>query len=441
MISTLYRSPKVKSVLPYELSNLRILLIAVLFSLTGLKSFSQDLTFQNPVLSSGTAGQDGAVYRFNNVLTGFDALVTLKARSSANVVLQNIDVTDVGSNKAFQPQLGRTGTVSDAADWWMEFEIQYVKAGTLQSATVNKYDLTVQDLDGDGSMISEYVEFYKARSVSLETVTQLTLVPLGSPNNPNERDFRVNGALPYYADIDTSTTSLMATAKFLNQYKQTIRLGATSTGAGTSTLGMRYYSLFYHGFNQIAASALPVSLISFNASMINKKVAVTWTTAAEKNANYFVVQRSTDGADYSDAGIVFTDGNFTTNRSYSFQDLVGSGSKGVLYYRLKMVDIDGQFELSPVRLVKLGETDGRLELQAFPNPVVNELRITIPEAWQNRQVVYELYTGDGQLLKRFLNKSASQTEVIGMQQYQPGVYVVKAMNEKEMASQRVIKRK
>ena len=440
MKTSLYGSPKVRMSLPFELSNLRVLLIAVLFSLTGLKTFSQNLGFFNPVLTSGTAGANNAVYRFNGVLTGYDALVTINGRSSSAVVLQDIDVTTTGCNRALQPLVGRTGPVSDAADWWMEFEIQFVKANTNQSATVNSYDLSAMSINGDGLLINEYVEFYKAKGITLNAPTQLIAATLGNAN-PNARDYRVTGPIGGCVDIDTANAAVMAIGNFVAQNKLTVRLGATSSGLGTSTEGMRYYSLSFSNFRQVGAGSLPVNLIAFNASLINKKVAVTWTTAAEKNASHYVVQRSTDGVDFTDAGTIFTEGNFTTNRSYSFQDVVNTNAKGVLYYRLKMVDMDGQYDYSMVRLVKLGDNNGRLELQAFPNPVVNELRVTIPEAWQNRQVVYELYTGDGQLLKRFLNKSATQTEIIGMQQYQPGVYIVKALNDAEMASQRIIKRK
>ncbi|HYC28289.1 MAG TPA: T9SS type A sorting domain-containing protein, partial [Chitinophagaceae bacterium] len=351
-----------------------------------------------------------------------------------------------GWNKAFQPQLGRTGNLLGIADWWMEFEIQFVKTGTEQSVNVNKFDVTSLDLDGDGLTIREYVEYYKTKSTFVENITQLLATPLnlsnsGPGNNNNEKDYRLTGPLLNFLNIDTAATAVMATAKYENKSKFTVRIGAKAIGLGLSNAGMRFNSLWFRSFSFQSARSLPVNLTAFDVSLINKKIAVSWSTSVEKNASHFVVQRSTDGVDFTDAGIIFTEGNYTNSRSYSFKDPISTNGKGVLYYRLKTVDMDGQYELSPIRLVKLGESDGRLELQAYPNPVVNELRITIPEAWQNRQVVYELYTGDGQLLKRFLNKSATQTEIIGMQQYQPGIYVVKALNDKEMASQRIIKRK
>lgn len=444
-MKSLYRSPKVNTTLPFALRFTQVLLLAAVMCFTSIQSFSQELIFQNPVLASGTAGQNGAIYRFPGVISGVDALIKIKDRSSAAVILQDIDVDEIGWNKAFQPQLGRTGNVIGIADWWMDFELEFVKTGTNQSANVNKFDITALDVDGDGLTIREYVEFYKTRSTAVEMITQLLATPLGASNsgsgNANERDYRLTGPILNFLNIDTAATAVMATAKYENKNKVNFRVGGSALGLGTSNAGMRFNSLWFRSFNYQAPRTLPVNLTAFDVSLVNKKIAATWSTSVEKDASHFVVQRSTDGVEYTDAGIIFTEGNSSTSRSYSFRDPVSTNSKGVLYYRLKMVDLDGQFELSAVRIVKLGESDGRLELQAFPNPVVNELRITIPESWQNKQVVYELYTGDGQLLKRFLNKSATQTEIINMQYYQPGSYVVKALNDKEMASQRIIKRR
>lgn len=435
----LYKSPKVKNMLPFELKLVPLLLVLAVSICTSIQTFSQELVFKNPELDEGTAGQNGAVYRFPNVIAGVDALVEIKGRSSSSVVLESIDVPDEGWSKAFQPKLGRQGNLLGILDWWMEFEIRFVKTGTDQTANVSKFDITAIDIDGDGLTIKEYMEFYKAKSCAIESVSSLVSTFLGSGNNGNEKDYRLTGPLLNFLNIDTSGTSVMATAKFENKSSLKIRIGAKALGLGTSNAGMRFNSLWFRSFNYTAPRTLPVKLTSFDAAMINKKVALTWSTSMEKDASHFVVERSQDGVNFTDAGIIFTEGNSELSRSYSFKDPVSTSGKGILYYRLRIVDMDGQYEYSMIRLIKLGASDGKLELQAFPNPVVNDLRITIPEGWQNRQVVYELYTHDGQLLKRFIVKSANQTEVISMQQYQPGAYILKALNEKEIASQRIIK--
>lgn len=445
-MSQLYFRPKVNSNVPYAANIVNRLFLAIAFCICiAGQASSQELVFQNSSLLSGTNGQNGAIYRFPNVTSGVDALLEIKGRSGADVVLEGIDVTETGWSKALQPKLGVQGNITGIKNWWMEFELRFVRPNTNQAVTLTNFDITALDIDGDGLTISEYVEFYKTKNTLLESLTQLLTTQIGSsnsgPGNTIEKDFRISGPIANFLNIDTAGTQVMSTVKYQSKDRMTFRLGGQSAGLGTSNAGVRFNSLWFRSFTYTAPRTLPVNLVSFNATMVNKNVALTWTTSQEKNASHFTIERSTDGVEFTDAGIIFTDGNSELARSYNFKDPMSTSGKGVLYYRLKMVDLDGKFDYSQIRLIKLSDTKGKLELQTFPNPVVNELRITIPESWQNRQVVYEVYSGDGQLLKRFLNKSATQTEVINMQFYVPGIYVVKALNDKEIASQRVIKRK
>ncbi|MBL0305986.1 MAG: hypothetical protein IPQ25_08090 [Chitinophagaceae bacterium] len=50
-----------------------------------------ELVFTNPVLVSGTALKQGAVYRFSNVTTGVDATVKLKKFSRNDIVMPTVD--------------------------------------------------------------------------------------------------------------------------------------------------------------------------------------------------------------------------------------------------------------------------------------------------------------------------------------------------------------
>ncbi|HEY0679028.1 MAG TPA: T9SS type A sorting domain-containing protein, partial [Chitinophagaceae bacterium] len=430
----LYPSFKVSLALPYYSHLKRFAVVTAILLSTGFSVFSQELVFQNPGLESGIAGQIGSIYRFPQVLPGFDALVQITGRSSSNVQLQNIDVADRGMNKAFQPQVGRVGNITGSTEWYMEFDIRFVKQNTNMDVSVTGFDVTALDVDGDGLTIKEYVEFYRAQSSSVAAITQLSTIVLS--NGASEKDYRFSAPLVLFPDIDTVCTAIMGTTKYERTSKLKLRVGAESLGLGSSNDGIRYNSFWFRSFNASAALMLPVKLSVFNASLVKKNVVLNWTTEQEINTSHFSVQRSTDGKEFTDAAILFTDGNSNASISYSYKDPVATGAKGVLYYRLKMVDLDGRFIFSNVRIINLGDSKGQVELQAFPNPVVNEVRITIPESWQNKHVVYEVYTGGGQLVKRSVNKNASQTEVINMQNLKPGTYLIKALNDSETATQR-----
>src|SRR5688572_3506920 len=181
-------------------------------------------------------------------------------------------------------------------------------------------------------------------------------------------------------------------------------------------------------------------LTAFNAAITNNKVALFWITGKEKDFSHFVIERSTDGVEYKDAALVFANGNSTVQQSYYFADAVNTTSKTVLHYRLRMVSTGGKYSYSAIRIIRTGEAVQGNQLQLYPNPVVSELRITIPESWQNKPVSYDVYNGNGQLVKRIVNQTASQSELVNMQGMGAGVYMVKAFSGTDTAVQWIIKK-
>jgi hypothetical protein len=179
---------------------------------------------------------------------------------------------------------------------------------------------------------------------------------------------------------------------------------------------------------------------SFCASLQNQRVLLNWSTTEEKNVSHFVIERSTNGSDYNEAALLFTDGNADVLRSYQYRDAVPYNSP-VWYYRLGIVDLDGKLTYSPVRMIQTTSlAKNQQELLTYPNPVLNELRITIPESWQNRPVTYELYDEAGRLLKQVANMNSSQTEVFNLKFFTSGSYLVRAFTNEERLVQRIIKR-
>lgn len=167
---------------------------------------------------------------------------------------------------------------------------------------------------------------------------------------------------------------------------------------------------------------------------------LNWVTGHEKDISHFVIERSTNGIDYSETGMVFAAGNSTAVQNYAFADAVNTNSKGVIYYRLKMMDAIKRHQYSPVRIVRIGDVVTDVKVQAYPNPVVNELRVTVPANWQNKQVSYEVYSVNGSIVKRITTANASQTETLNVQDLAKGTYVVKAYTQTESASERIVKK-
>lgn len=430
--------------LPIERFLIRCILLIFLFLyLTNLKAQSfPELIFRNPVKLSGVAGQDGAKYRFSNVTTDIDAVVEIRGRSGNQVILSHIDSTGIGWDKAFQPILGIAGTVAANQEWWMEFRINFYKSGTWEKRKVNKFVASGLDIDGDGQSIQEWVEmkrikdFTIAPSCVLTTNLLLSIFDLSNYNN-NGQDFKLIGPVTNFVNIDTAATAVMAVYEYDKKDQIDFKLGG-KTGALTSTAGVRLNSIWFKDFD-LSGSSLPVKLIDFAAQYDKSKVNLNWVTADETEFSHFVVERSTDGKNFQEIIVVFSAGVNGSKQDYKISDNDIKNKSGLLYYRLKMVDVDKKSTYSAVRIIRLGNGKDVLRLAVYPNPVATDLRITIPAAWQGQEVRLELINNLGQLVRFQKNSNASQTEIINVADLRKGIYFLKVSTGKEVAEQSIIR--
>lgn len=102
-----------------------------------------------------------------------------------------------------------------------------------------------------------------------------------------------------------------------------------------------------------SSSALPVELTHFSATLQNAIVKLDWQTAMELDNSHFEIERSENGVDFTNIGIVHGSGNSLVIRNYQFMDIEFSNLNGIAYYRLKQVDFDGTTSLSEVLAIRM----------------------------------------------------------------------------------------
>lgn len=446
-----YLCPQAIAIPVYQPALLRRILITLLVSLFAFYTASAtnnnnnipELVWKNATLVSGVAGQDGAVYRFAQVSNDVDALVTIKQRSSSLVSLVSIDLTNTGWDKAWQPQVSyNNGNTGGAAEWWMEFEVSFVNRNTTNATTVNQFVLSAIDIDGNGDKLHEFVSLYELKSYTLELNSLLTVSNLFETLSGllTLDGKRFDGPVDNYANIDTGGTKVMTTATFQNRNSFRVRTGGVASAANGAS--DRMYSFYFKNFTyQTPANfTLPLVLLDFNTTVNNKKVSVNWVTGKEKQLSHFVIERSSNGVSYQDVAMVFANGNSDVKQNYGYSDALNTDTKGVLYYRLKMVDVDGKFQYSEVRLVRIGDKQEEVKVSVYPNPVVNEVRVTVPATWQNQNVSIDLFNINGQLVKHAAVSRSGQTETLNVNGLVAGMYVVKVSNGTESAIQRIVKK-
>jgi hypothetical protein len=88
---------------------------------------------------------------------------------------------------------------------------------------------------------------------------------------------------------------------------------------------------------------LPVELLYFDATAYPKYNMLTWSTASEKDASHFIIERSVDAENWIKVGEKAAAGNSSELQNYSYQDVITESA--IHYYRLIQYDIDGAYEI------------------------------------------------------------------------------------------------
>lgn len=118
---------------------------------------------------------------------------------------------------------------------------------------------------------------------------------------------------------------------------------------------------------------LPVTLFGFNGRGDRKATVLEWQTSSELNNYGFEVQKSKNGRDWQ--MIDFVEGKETTSEIVNYQSRDETPFEGANYYRLKQIELDGNFEYSEVISIEYNNIDGRIKL--FPNPSHGLLNLQI----------------------------------------------------------------
>ncbi len=151
----------------------------------------------------------------------------------------------------------------------------------------------------------------------------------------------------------------------------------------TGLLPNNNYTLHYDG------TVTPVEFLTFEGTVHENTVRLTWSTANETNNSGFEVQKSTDGVDFRRIGFVAGAGNSSSANEYNFHDVMDGKS----WYRLKQIDFDGTFafsqqlSFSPIEITSTGIVSN------FPNPFNPSTRIeyTVQEPGEAVLEVFDAY--------------------------------------------------
>jgi parallel beta-helix repeat protein len=341
-------------------------------------------------LASG-ASQPSGHKMMNNIVNNNCVTGIFLGSNNATVSVQN---TTVFNNTFYKNRTGQAinGVTSIdgrplsyySDDLGGEISLQNSSSVTFKNNIVYPINGKKGMLTYSGSTVSDYkadynvyfrdntADLFAFRGVNFNGITTVgppdyaTIAAFTTATSLESHSFFMN---PSFTNAASSDFSLTNTAFAINKgdptYDSNIS-GLTDFIGNQRKISTRVDAGAYENQSPV----LPVTFVSVRALEHFGAIRIEWSTASESNNSHFEVQKSEDGSVFYTIGIVKSKGNTTQLNAYNFDD--NKPNRGINYYRIKQVDVDGKSELTKVISVDWNTHQG---LQVFPNPAKDKLVI------------------------------------------------------------------
>lgn len=242
--------------------------------------------------------------------------------------------------------------------------------------------------------------------------------------------------LRYYDILPANNAGLNATLRFfyrdeelngltennLQFWKSADNVNWLLQGFSSRDMNSNYMSLT--GINSFSrwtlstpGNALPVRWGTIRLECNGGVPVLYWETLYEQNSLQFIIEKSTDGNSWDQAGVVAAAGNSQDKRTYRFTAIA---DQQAAVYRIIQVDADG---LRTISSVLRNTCPKALPLQVWPNPVKNRLSISIQSGVNGKARLRLLdNTGRVVLISEQPVVAGKNLLALGMEQLSPALY-------------------
>jgi trimeric autotransporter adhesin len=349
--------------------------------------------------------------------------ISVSTNTPNTIVNCNTITIDATNNNLWVPITGPDGNIvaeinANGNNLGAVTSAYYIKSGALRTAGGNKYlnrNITITPtnqptLPVGSPLVKIRLYFSKAEFDALDADPGSGITAIGDLRILKNND-------PISATINSNTQLVTPTNTTLTDLQH---------GANGYVLqgNISSFSSFYFAS---AAITLPLDLITFTGALQQDNSALLeWKTDNEINTSHFSIERSTDAVNFNAIGSKQAAGNQAGIHSYSYIDnKVSELQASIIYYRLKMVDLNGKYTYSKVIAISLADIVGKVTV--VPNPVINEANISFT-AINDGIINCEIYNSNSQKLlqkTQFVRKGNISNISLDMNMLPAGVYVLR----------------
>ena len=172
---------------------------------------------------------------------------------------------------------------------------------------------------------------------------------------------------------------------------------------------------------------LPLKLISFTGRLINDNEAIlNWQSSGGANESRFEIAWSSDKKYWQTIGTIAA----TNNDSISSYSWKYSQPSLINFYRVKIIDIDGQFTYSPMIRVNGSEK----AVVIYPNPAKNNVIIS---SFNDKPATIVFLNSNGKvMLRKTLNEPVSSIDISN---FTPGNYIIRIIRNNKTTIYQLVK--
>ncbi|MEP6726407.1 MAG: SdrD B-like domain-containing protein [Bacteroidota bacterium] len=183
-------------------------------------------------------------------------------------------------------------------------------------------------------------------------------------------------------------------------------------------------------------SLLAVNKLDLSASLVNSDVKLKWNTIGEMNVSRYVIERSTDNKQFTGIGSAVSKGN--GNFTYQFADNIEEAGAVKIYYRIKVIDVNGNIHYSATVSVNSKLVT---KVTITPNPFISFIQVQAP-ADKNATATMRIVNAGGQVI---YNKNVQLVQgqnsftIDGLGNTAKGMYFFELQNGNNITREKIMK--
>ena len=181
---------------------------------------------------------------------------------------------------------------------------------------------------------------------------------------------------------------------------------------------------------------LPVNLKDFEAFLAEKSVLLRWSSVSERDFDFYAVERAYDAIHFETIAQLKGTGSLYQSANYHHEDFEVQAGQ-ILYYRLKMKDLDGSFGYSRIKVVVMPANEYKWTIA--PNPTQGQSATVSIQRNNNELSVIRVINALGQVMLQQTIDSTVKEHRLLLSDLPSGLYWVMLETETGRYVKKVLK--